>query len=290
MTRPSRPAPRPRPASSRRRTPPHDYAPRSRRLCITAARFGLRLPEAPAPGQPRRDPHDREWLAGIGCAALAVDALLGLGQTCLITGPSGAGKTTLLRRIAHGTPARIIDIDAPRLRTLARSGTAPIDLFSLPLDTTLRLLAAAGLAEAPLLVRAAAHLSEGQRFRLRLALAMAAALRLAARGANVTLIADEFCAALDGPTSASVCLALSRWVRATGVRLIVAAPGDDLRPFLRPHLIAATSLSQAPEVRHAMPPRFLDDAATRPGAAPLALDARSAMDRARSARPARPAG
>src|SRR5690606_39127825 len=103
--------------------------------------------------------------------------------------------------------------------------------------------------------------SEGQRFRLRLALAMARAVRLAQGGRPVTLIADEFCASLDDATAASVCVGLSRWLRATGVRLIAATPRCDLRPFLRPQLIAATRLYQPPEVSHA---RLLFEECSRP--------------------------
>ncbi len=253
----------PRPALTRIRARAHRSRSRapSRRLCITAAQFGLALPGAPdAPPSPCAAP-DPDWLAAVGCAALAVDVLLAPGHACLISGPSGAGKSTLLRRIAGGTPTRIVNLDAPALDRQTRGVRPPVDLFSLPLDATLRLLAAAGLAEAPLLIRPARFLSEGQRFRLRLALAMARAARLACKNQPVTIIADEFCAPLDDATAASVCLALSRWLRTTGVRLIAATPRGDLRPFLRPQLIAATQPYQPPEVSHA---RSFPDEALRP--------------------------
>jgi len=118
------------------------------------------------------------------------------GDVVFVTGPSGSGKTVLLRdlvrALAEADPrARVVDLaDADPLRPADAGGgtggdrgggtgngrgdaAAPvIDLLRWPLEEALRLVSLAGLADAFLLLRTPAELSDGQRYRLRLALAL----------------------------------------------------------------------------------------------------------------------
>jgi hypothetical protein len=90
-------------------------------------------------------------------------------QITFLTGPSGAGKSSMLRALRRLRPrARWVDLQSIELPN------APlVDCFEdTPLDRTLALLSQVGLAEAWSYLRTPAELSEGQRWRLKLALAM----------------------------------------------------------------------------------------------------------------------
>lgn len=156
------------------------------------------------------------------------------GAVALVTGPSGSGKSTLLASVGeildarHGTYtiAGRARVDASRPVAALRGGTA--------LDAWLGVLSAAGLAEARLLATPAGVLSEGERARLRLALAMS---RVSPRG---VLIIDEFCSTLDRATAAGVSASLRRWAGRVGVRVIVASGHEDLARLLGPDVILRT--------------------------------------------------
>lgn len=166
----------------------------------------------------------------------------------LITGPSGAGKSMMLRQIARECDARgagvrrvgldalehaagrcgrgnkgqaaarsVADLFGPgadtrrakvRASTLAlqdHTEAAPAS----PVDRMLSAMALAGLSDATLLARRPDQLSEGQRWRLALAMAFAQA----AHEPGGVLIADEFCSTLDRATAWALCVGLSSAVR-----------------------------------------------------------------------------
>lgn len=111
-------------------------------------------PDAP----PARD--DRAFLCSL---------LPGPNQITFLTGPSGAGKSSMLRALQSVAPqTRWLD-----LNEIALPDVPLVDCFDgAPLDQTLALLSQVGLAEAWSYLRTPAELSEGQRWRLKLALAM----------------------------------------------------------------------------------------------------------------------
>jgi ABC-type ATPase with predicted acetyltransferase domain len=95
------------------------------------------------------------------------------GDVVYVTGPSGSGKSVLLARMAEALreawpDARFADLAA----VVLTAGRTVIDLLQPPLERALKVLSAAGLADAFLLLRTPEELSDGQRWRLRLALAM----------------------------------------------------------------------------------------------------------------------
>ncbi|HUG89429.1 MAG TPA: ATP-binding cassette domain-containing protein, partial [Planctomycetaceae bacterium] len=125
------------------------------------------------------------------------------GDVVCFTGESGSGKSSLLRAAAAGL-SRASDIPArapasqlsthnsQRLIDLAAielPDRLVIDAVGLPAGEAMRLLSAVGLGEARLMLRRPRELSDGERYRFRLALALARRPRW--------IVADEFTATLD---------------------------------------------------------------------------------------------
>ena len=170
-----------------------------------------------------------------------IDRLLAMppGSIALLTGPSGCGKSMLLRATASAMRARggrVVDASALRARAVADRPI--IDLFSISLLRSLRLLSAAGLGEAMLWARSAAELSDGQHARLGMALAMASV----SKRRETLLLIDECCSTLDRVTARSVAQTLRRWCdqqrqRGTPVRVFCATAHDDLAESLSPDFL-----------------------------------------------------
>ncbi len=154
--------------------------------------------------------------------------VLSPGHICLITGPSGAGKSRLLRRLVGGMDDSIATVWPDRIKLPDR---AVIDCFgSASLTETLRLLGRCGLAEAWTYLRRPARLSEGERWRLRLAMALALDASVNRRR---VLVMDEFAAVLDRVTAAVVSRSLRRIVSETpGLSAICATSHEDLTDAL----------------------------------------------------------
>jgi ABC-type ATPase with predicted acetyltransferase domain len=132
------------------------------------------------------------------------------------------------------------DVSVVRLEEIVLPGDrAVVDCFELSLEETLSCLARAGLSEAHVLLRAPAELSEGQRFRYRLAQFFASDVDV--------LIADEFAATLDRITARIVAWQLGKFVRASGKAAIVATTHDDLAEDLEPEVTIYKGLGE--EVR-----------------------------------------
>jgi ABC-type ATPase with predicted acetyltransferase domain len=174
------------------------------------------------------------------------------GQVVFVTGPSGSGKSTILRLIrehadAHPDTLRAADLDdqpAPADRPL-------VDLLpDRPLDQVLRLLSVAGLNDAWVLLRRPAQLSDGQRFRLRLALALdqVGSTRADPDAPLTVLLADEFAATLDRTTAAVIARNLARWVRPRPLAVALATTHDDLLEPLAPDTLLHKPLGESLQV------------------------------------------
>jgi uncharacterized protein len=153
------------------------------------------------------------------------------GEVMLITGASGAGKSTLLAALEtalrpHASITRLEQIPVP-------GDCSVVDCFGggASLEWVLACLARAGLSEARVLFQSPAELSEGQRFRYRLAQFFA--------GDGDILIADEFGATLDRVTARVVSFQLAKFIRASRKTdrpraAIIATTHEDLVDDLTP--------------------------------------------------------
>lgn len=143
----------------------------------------------------------------------------------LFTGPSGSGKSSLLR--AAGRQLGAIDamsLDLPDVPL--------VDALPGPVEERLGLFAASGLSEARLLLRTPAELSDGQRYRFRLAYALASA----SGSEGKFLIADEFAAYLDRTLAKVLAFNLRKLITRSTVGMLLATTHEDLTADLRPDL------------------------------------------------------
>jgi ABC-type ATPase with predicted acetyltransferase domain len=154
------------------------------------------------------------------------------GDVVFISGPSGSGKSVILRELEKQVPAsdrvNLHDIELPGDR-------AVIDCMEGDLLTGLRLLGVAGLSDVFCLLNQPAHLSDGQKWRFRLAMALAAGTKF--------VFADEFCSGLDRITAAVIAYNIHKFAKRNDVTFILAASCDDMLMDLGPDVLIAKELS-----------------------------------------------
>jgi ABC-type ATPase with predicted acetyltransferase domain len=139
------------------------------------------------------------------------------GSVVYITGPSGAGKSVLLRELEGCTPAW----DRINLDEIRPAGEgAVIDCVDGDIVQSLRLLSEAGLSDVFCVVERSSNLSEGQRYRLRLAMALAAGKKY--------VFADEFCSTLDRITASMISYNVQRYAKRRGVTFVLASSHEDI--------------------------------------------------------------
>ena len=142
------------------------------------------------------------------------------GQIVLFHGPSGGGKTSLLRAVSS-------EFGATDANALILPDCPLIDAFEGPLEDRLAYLSTCGLSEARLMLRTPGELSEGQRFRFRLAYALKQ---------SDTIAVDEFAALLDRPLAKVLAFNLRKQTTRMRSRLLVATTHDDVVGDLNPDI------------------------------------------------------
>jgi ABC-type ATPase with predicted acetyltransferase domain len=159
------------------------------------------------------------------------------GDIVYITGPSGAGKSVLLKELERAIPASD-RVNLARIK-LTRDKTL-IDCIDADLLTSLRMLSTAGLNDVFCILNQPANLSEGQKYRFRLAMAMAAERKF--------IFADEFCSELDRITAAVISYNIHKFAKRTGTTFILASSHDDMLLDLAPDVLVVKELSEKAQV------------------------------------------
>ncbi|MEZ6053124.1 MAG: ATP-binding cassette domain-containing protein [Planctomycetaceae bacterium] len=152
------------------------------------------------------------------------------GDVVLFTGASGSGKSSLMRAASEhlcktpnsgtlnsqpSTLNPVLNID-----DLELGERILIDSLPLPVDESMQLLSSCGLGEAHLMLRTPAELSDGQRYRFRLALGLSQRPQW--------LVADEFTATLDRTLARVVAFNVRRLADRTGTGFLLATTHEDI--------------------------------------------------------------
>lgn len=162
-------------------------------------------------------------------------------EVIYITGQSGSGKSLLLRDLCEQMRAEgraVADLneieleDRPVIELVGNSTTEATDL-----------LAKAGISDAWIYIRKPRELSDGQRYRLKLAKVMES-------NADVW-VADEFGAVLDRVTARAVAFNMAKVARREGKTLIVATTHTDLVEELAPDLTVVKRFREKVELKKA---------------------------------------
>lgn len=148
------------------------------------------------------------------------------GDVVYVTGQSGSGKSIVLRELAIQMSAqglKVADVDAVELLDKPL-----IDQIGKDTNDALNYLSIAGLNDAYLFIRKPQELSDGQRYRFRIA-------KIIESKANVW-VADEFLAVLDRTTAKVIAFNIQKMARKQGATLIVATTHTDMVEDLAPNL------------------------------------------------------
>ncbi|MHC4657836.1 MAG: ATP-binding cassette domain-containing protein [Planctomycetota bacterium] len=159
------------------------------------------------------------------------------GDILYITGPSGSGKSVLLGELEESIPAsekvNLKEIELPADKLV-------IDCIGGDFLKGLKLLSTAGLNDVFCVLHKPANLSDGQKWRFRLAMALASGKKF--------IFADEFCSELDQVTAAVIAYNIYKFAKQTGVTFVLASSHEDILLDLSPDVLVARELSGPTQV------------------------------------------
>jgi len=159
------------------------------------------------------------------------------GDICYITGASGSGKSVLLTELYKlaepDKRIRLCDIELEQGKSL-------IDCIEGGFFEALRILSRAGLSDVFSVLNEPAKLSEGQKYRYRLAKALSSGKEM--------IFADEFCSGLDRITAAVISHNIAKVARKSGRTFVLASSHDDLLCDLQPDVVVIKHLTGKTEI------------------------------------------
>ena len=160
------------------------------------------------------------------------------GGVVYVTGDSGSGKSVLLRALQEDLGEEAVDLDGVPV-----GASAPlIDSVGDTFREAVGLLSRVGLNDAFLFLRRYDELSEGQRYRYRIA-------KMIDSGKKFWL-ADEFCSTLDRTTAKIVAFNIQKLARRSGATLVVATTHIDLEADLCPSVLIRKGWGEEIDVEH----------------------------------------
>lgn len=148
------------------------------------------------------------------------------GDIVYITGQSGAGKSILLRELQRQMKEEGKTV--ANLDEVIFEDKPLIDQIGKNTNDAIRLLGLAGIGDAYLWVRKPGELSDGQKYRFKLAKAIE-------QGADVW-VADEFLAVLDRVSACVIAYSIQKTARKCGATVLVATTHSDMVADLDPDL------------------------------------------------------
>jgi len=160
------------------------------------------------------------------------------GGVVYITGDSGSGKSVLLRALREDLGAEAVDLDGVPVDECVPL----IDSVAGSFRDAVGLLSRVGLNDAFLFLRSYEELSEGQKYRYRIA-------RMIDSGKRFWL-ADEFCSTLDRTTAKVVAFNIQKLARRSGATLVVATTHTDLEADLCPSTLIRKGWGEEIEVEN----------------------------------------
>jgi len=167
-----------------------------------------------------------------------VELKIGPRDIVYITGESGSGKSALLRELQRALAPNVINI-----ANIAVDPSKPlIESVGRTFEEGLELLSRVGLNDAFLFVRRFEQLSDGQKYRFRLAKVI--------ESGKQYWVADEFCATLDRETAKIVAFNVQKLARQLGKAVLVATTHTDLFKNLKPSVYIHKRFGREIRVRY----------------------------------------
>jgi len=171
-----------------------------------------------------------------------VELKIGSKDITLITGDSGSGKSVLLKAlekdIKQDMEVSLINISDIQ----PEPGKPLVETIGETVEEALELLSKVGLNDAFLFLRSFEQLSDGQKYRYKIAKMMESKAQF--------WVMDEFCATLDRDTAKIVAYNLQKLARQEGKAVLAATTHTDLFEDLKPSVHVHKRFGKEIEVRY----------------------------------------